>query len=364
MIKMAETKLHKEEIEAAVAVLQSGALRQGKICIEFEEKFADKVGANFALTCSSGTAALHLAYLACLQSGDEVLVPAFTFIATASMVTMTGAIPVFCDVTLEEWIIDLEDAEGKITERTKVIAPVHLFGNCCQVDAIKELAAKYGLKIIWDAAQAHGTTYSETDVGGLDDLVCYSFYPSKNMFTGEGGMVATNNNDLAEKIKFMRTHGQTDKYYHTMLGLNYRMTDVEAAIGLKQLERLEAMLAVRRRNGAIYAEILSEIEGIVPQRITVGGKHSYHQFCILVEKDKFGMDRDQLAERLNENGIATGIHYPRGLNRQPIFEQLYGQLELPITDTISKKILAIPVHHGLTESQCRMVAQCIRELKG
>jgi perosamine synthetase len=362
MIKMAETKLHKEEIDAAVTVLKSGALRQGKVCAEFEERFADKVGAKFALTCSSGTAALHLAYLACLHPGDEVLVPGFTFIATASMVTMTGAVPVFCDITPDEWVIDIEDAEGKITERTKAIAPVHLFGNCCEVEAIKELAAKYELLIIWDAAQAHGTTYRGADVGGLDDLVCYSFYPSKNMFTGEGGMVTTNNPDLAERIKHMRTHGQTDKYYHTMLGLNYRMTDVEAAIGLKQLDRVDEMLAVRRRNGAMLSELLSKVEGVMPQRITVGCQHSYHQFCLLVDQDTFGMDRDQLAERLEEQGIATGVHYPRGLNRQPVFEKLYGSHSLPVIDDICRRILAIPVHHGLSEYQCREVAKRIEEL--
>jgi perosamine synthetase len=363
MIKMAETKLRKEEIEAAVAVLQSGALRQGEVCAEFEKRFADKVGAKFALTCSSGTAALHLAYLACLKPGDEVLVPAFTFIATASMVSMTGAIPVFCDVTPQEWVIDVQEAEGKITERTKAIAPVHLFGNSCQVGVIGKLAAKYGLTLIWDAAQAHGTTYRGADIGGLNDLVCYSFYPSKNMFTGEGGMVTTNNPELAEKIKFMRTHGQTDKYYHTMLGLNYRMTDVEAAIGLKQLERLDKMLAVRRRNGEVYGEILSKVDGISAQQVTVGCQHSYHQFCILVDRERFGMDRDQLAEELKMRDIATGVHYPRGLNRQPIFEKLYGQIDLPVTDTICRKILALPVHHGLSETQCRTVGHSIKELQ-
>jgi perosamine synthetase len=363
MIKMAKTKLRKEEIDAAVAVLQSGALRQGEICAEFEEKFADKVGAKFALTCSSGTAALHLAYLACLEPGDEVLVPAFTFIATASMVSMTGAIPVFCDVTPQEWVIDVSNAEGKITKKTEAIAPVHLFGNGCSVDKIKELAGEHKLTIIWDAAQAHGTTYRGADIGGLNDVVCYSFYPSKNMFIGEGGMVTTNDLDVAEKIKFMRTHGQTDKYYHTMLGLNYRMTDVEAAIGLKQLERLDKMLAVRRRNGEIYGEILSKVDGISAQKVTVGCQHSYHQFCILVDQERFGMDRNQLAEELKKKDIATGVHYPRGLNRQPVFENLYGQLDLPVTDTISKQILAIPVHHGLNVDQCRRVANCIAKLK-
>ena len=356
---MAEIKLTDTEINAAVEVLKSGALRQGDICLEFENKFAEKVGAEYALTCSSGSAALHLAYMACLKPGDEVLVPSFTFIATASMASIAGMRPVFCDVDPETWLIDLQDAKNRISEKTKAIAPVNLFGNACDEDEIK----KFELHVIWDAAQSHGTTIKDKDVGSFDDVVCYSFYPSKNMFTGEGGMVTTHNHDLAEKIKYLRSHGQTGKYYHTMLGLNYRMTDVEAAIGLKQLNRLDDMLEIRRKNGSILNAGLTEVEGITPQVITEGCSPSYHQFGILVDEDKFGMNRDELAAKLNEHKIASGIHYPRGLNRQPVFEDLYGKLNLPVTDQICDKILAIPVHHGLKENQCQRIVECIRSLK-
>jgi perosamine synthetase len=361
IIKMTEIKLTEEEISAALAVLESGDLRQGQICANFEKRFAEKVGAKQALTCSSGTAALHLAYLVCLQPGDEVLVPAFTFIATASMVTMSGAKPVFCDVDKKAWVIDLEDAERKITDKTKAIAPVHLFGNACPVDAVNELASKYNLYVVWDAAQAHGTIYKGKDIGGLNDFVCYSFYPTKNMFTGEGGMVTTNSLDFAEKIKFMRTHGQTDKYIHTMLGLNYRMTDVEAAIGLKQLDRLDEMLAIRRKNGDLLATELNQIEGLTPQQLTEDCEHSYHQFCVLVDAKAFGMDRDELAARLKDKAVATGVHYPRGLHQQPVFEELYGPERLPGTELLCEQILALPVHHGLTEEQCRRIAGCIKD---
>ena len=204
MVQMAEIKLTNQEIDAAVEVLQSGALRQGKVCAEFEKQFANKVGAKYALTCSSGTAALHLAYMSCLKPGDEVIVPAFTFIATASMVTMVGATPIFCDVDPNTWVIDLKDAEQRITKKTKAIAPVHIFGNSCPVDDIKIFAKKHNIYIIWDAAQAHGTIYKGEDIGKLDNFVCYSFYPSKNMFTGEGGMVTTNNSNFEEKIRFSR----------------------------------------------------------------------------------------------------------------------------------------------------------------
>ncbi|MBU4184776.1 MAG: DegT/DnrJ/EryC1/StrS family aminotransferase [Proteobacteria bacterium] len=230
MIGMAEIKLTDTEINAAVRVLQSGALRQGKECEGFEEEFAEKVGAKYAVTCSNGSAALHLAYMAVVKPGDEILVPSFTFIATGSMVTMAGGTPIFCDVDRETFLIDLADAESKITPRTRVIAPVHLFGNPCDSSDIIAFAERHGLKIVWDAAQAHGAKFASKDVGALDDFVCYSFYPSKNMFVGEGGMICTNDGDLAHKMRFMRSHGQTGKYYHSMMGLNYRMTDVEALL--------------------------------------------------------------------------------------------------------------------------------------
>lgn len=223
-IGMAEIRLTDNEIEAAVKVLKSGALRQGKECKAFEQAFAEKVGAGYAVTNANGSAALHLAYMTFLAPGDEVLVPSFTFIATASMVTAAGGKPVFCDVDRETFLIDLADAARKLTEKTKAIAPVHLFGNPCDIDAVQAFAKQHDLTIVWDAAQAHGAQYKNQDIGSVGDFVCYSFYPSKNMFVGEGGMVCTNNADYAEKLRFLRTHGQTGKYYHTLLGLNYRMT--------------------------------------------------------------------------------------------------------------------------------------------
>jgi perosamine synthetase len=362
MISIANTLLQDKEIEAAVQVMRSGALRQGKICEEFEKEFSAHVGSKHAVTCSSGTAALHLAYMACLEEGDEVLVPSLTFIATGSMVTMARGKPIFCDIDPETLVIDLEDAERKIHDGTRAIAPVHIFGNACNIDKIRDFAQKYNLYIIWDAAQAHGAKYNGQDIGGLDDFVCYSFYPSKNMFTGEGGMVTLNNDSWKEKIRFLRTHGQTGKYYHTMLGLNYRMTDVEAAIGLEQLKRLDDMVARRRSNAACLTEGLSKIPGLTPQKITSNSEHAYHQYCALVDKEQFGMDRDELATALKKRGIATGVHYPRGLHQQPIFEELYHQTELPICERICNEILALPVHHGLGASQMEYILDTLKEI--
>lgn len=361
---MAEIKLTEAEINAAVRVLRSGALRQGKECDAFESEFAEKVGAKFAVTSANGSAALHLPYMAFLEPGDEVLVPSFTFIATASMVSMSGGKPVFCDVDPESFLIDLQDAENKVTPKTRAISPVHLYGNPCDKDAISAFAKKHNLKIIWDAAQAHGAAINGMDVGSWDDMVCYSFYPSKNMFVGEGGMTCTNDEELAHKMRFLRTHGQTGKYYHTMMGLNYRMTDVEAAIGREQLKRLDDMLAVRRRNAEILNAGMTEIEGIRPQVKTANGDHAWHQYCVVVEKERYGCDRDTLAEKLKTKGIATGVHYPRGLHQQPVFEDLYGKFSLPNTEYLSENILALPIHHGLREQDVQAVVKAIREVQG
>ena len=359
-IPIAEIKLTKEEVAVAVNVLESGALRQGKECNAFEQEFAAKVGAKFAVTSANGSAALHLAYMAFLKPGDEVLVPSFTFIATASMVTMSGGRPIFCDIDPRTFLLDLEDASRKITPRTKAIAPVHLFGNACDVEAVTPLAQKHDLRLVWDAAQAHGARFKGRDIGSFGDFVCYSFYPSKNMFVGEGGMTCTDNEEFDRLLRFMRTHGQTGKYLHTMLGLNYRMTDVEAAIGREQLKRLDKMLAIRRRNAAMLNQGLAGLPGLRPQEITPDSEHAWHQYCVVVDPEQFGCDRDTLTQRLKEKGVATGVHYPRGLHQQPIFLEMYGPSSLPQTEYLAEHILALPVHHGLDEDQINYVVEAVR----
>jgi len=361
MIGISEIVLSEPEIDAAVAVLKSGALRQGKECQAFEEEFAAATGAGFAVTCSNGTAALHMSYWDSVGPGDEVLVPAFTFIATGSMVTAVGAKPVFCDVDPDTFLLDLKDARARITERTRAIAPVHLFGNPCDSNAVTAFAQEFDLVIVADAAQAHGATYNGIDVGAFGDYAAYSFYPSKNMFVGEGGMVTVADADKAERLRNLRSHGQTGKYYHTSLGLNYRMTDVEAAIGRVQLTRLDEMVSVRRRNAELLHESLSEIPGLQCQTVTPGGNSSWHQFCVVIEPEEFGMTRDQLGRALHEAGVATGVHYPRGLHQQPVFEELYGTQTLPVTEYLAERILAIPVHHGLITGQVEDIVAAVLE---
>ncbi|UCC39969.1 MAG: DegT/DnrJ/EryC1/StrS family aminotransferase [Candidatus Heimdallarchaeota archaeon] len=360
-IAITKVNLTENEIQAAVEILKSGNLRQGKKTEEFEYSFAEKIGAKYAVAVSSGTAALHIAYLSVLEIGDEVLLPSFTFIATASMVHYSNCNPIFCDADRETFTIDIEDAKKRITEKTKAIAPVHLFGNACDVEKIEELANNHNLRIIWDAAQAHGTRYRGKDVGCLNDLVCYSFYPSKNMITGEGGMVTTNNPKLNEKLRLLRSHGQAKKYFHTDFGFNYRMTDVEASIGLEQLKRLDPMTEIRRRNTEILNQGINTVDGIIAQKTTIGADHSYHQYCVLVDPDEYGCDRDQLALYLKNENILTGVHYPRGLHEQPVFQERLGKMELPVTEYLTRHILALPIHHNLYPSDMERIVDAIKE---
>jgi len=240
---------------------------------------------------------------------------------------------------------------------------VHLFGNPLDMAAVSDFAARHNLVVVWDAAQAHGAAWKQRDVGSFDDFVAYSFYPSKNMFVGEGGMVCTNNAEYYKKMRSMRSHGETGKYYHTALGFNYRMTDVEGAIGCKQLGRLDEMLVKRRLNAEILTAGLADVAGLRPQKVVPGGVHAWHQYCLLVEPGEFGSSRDSLSERLQEKGIASGVHYPRGLHQQPVFEKLYGPLKLPVTEKIAETILAIPVHHGLTPDDAKSIVEAIKECR-
>jgi perosamine synthetase len=359
-INMADTRLTQAEIDAAVEVLKSGSLRQGPFVAAFEKRFAKFTGAKYAVASSSGTSALHLAYLTFIQPGDEVLVPAFTFIATASAVVLAGGKPIFCDIDPETFNLDVDDAARKITARTRAIAPVHLFGNACAMDRINALAAKHHLKIVWDAAQAHGTQFHGQDIGAFANFVAYSFYPTKNLFVGEGGMTLTDDEAAAEKMKLFRSHGQGQKYLHTLIGYNYRMTDVEGAIGLKQIDRLPEMLATRRRNAAQLLQELSQIDGLTVQRTEDNSVHSYHQFCFLVDGARLGIDRDGLREQLQQRGVMSGIHYPKGLHQQPVFEGLFGKISLPVTEETCRRIVAIPVHHGLSEEEVEYVISAIK----
>ena len=360
-ISMGGPSITDEDIERVSQVLRSGRLREGPLCREFEEEFAAKVGAKHAVSVSSGTAALHLAYLALLEPGDEVLVPSFTFIATASMVRFAGAMPMFCDVDDNTFTLDPQGAAQRITPRTRAIAPVHLFGNSCDVEAIRSLSDRHRLRVIWDAAQAHRTLYNGADVGSFSDVVCYSFYPSKNMTTGEGGMIVTSDSDVYEKCRRLRSHGQTQKYLHATLGLNYRMTEIQAALGLSQLKRLDEFVRCRRENAAFLTSHLNEVEGVMTPYTAPGVEHSYNQYSILLRGDSMPAPRDGFCERLRQRGIETAVHYPRPLHWQPAFTE-YRKASLPVSEDTAQRIVSLPVHPGLERGDLERITDGVRSV--
>jgi len=360
-VKIAEVRLGEEEVEAVTQVVLSGALREGKKCAELEARFAATVGAEKTTTLSSGTAALHAAYSYFLEPGDEVIVPAMTFFATASMVCWAKAVPVFCDVDPETFCLDVGDARKRITKKTKAIAPVHLFGNAADVDGILDLAHEFGLKIIWDAAQAHLTSYKGRDVGSFPGAVCYSLYATKNMTTGEGGLIASDDSELIRYVETMKRQGQEGKYRHTMLGTNYRMTDMQAAIGLVQLEKLGQFSCRRQHNAGFYNETLVDIPGIQIPKIPFGIDHTFHQYTILIEPTRLNCSRDEFADALRAKNVQVGVNYPVPLYRQPVFERIIDIYEpLPVSENMANTCLSLPVQPFLTDDDLQYVVNAIK----
>jgi len=357
LIPIAKVIFSEDEIEEVVKVLRSGNVRQGKKVEEFERLFAEKVGAEYAVAVSSGTAALHVAYLSVLKPGDEVIVPAFTFIATASTVVFAGGKPVFADID-ETLTIDVNDVLEKITPRTKAIAPVHLFGNAADMKALMEIAEDHGLYLINDCAQAHGTKIDGKDVGSFDHLNCYSFYPTKNMSTGEGGMITTNDRELYERCKLIRSHGQAEKYNHVMLGLNYRMMEIQAVIGIKQLEKLDGRIKKRRKNAEYYNREFSKLDGIELPKVRKEVYHTYNQYSILLESSKM---RDKLIDEFKKEKIGYAIHYPKPLTEQPALRE-FVRGECPRAKDVSQRIISLPVHPYLSENDLRRVIEVVERI--
>lgn len=348
--------------QAVLEVLDSGMLAQGRYCAEFAEAFREKVGARWALTVSNGTSALHAAYTALFGPGDEVIVPAITFFATASMVCWTGAKPVFADIDPRTYTLDPDDVARKITPLTKAIVGVHLFGNACPIGPLQDLAEAHGLKLIWDAAQAHLTTYDDLDVGSFGDAVTYSFYATKNMTTGEGGMVTSPHEEVIKHIEVMRKQGQVAKYVYGMMGTNYRMTDMEAALGLSQLARLSETTARRREIAAQYDQALGGLDGFQTPVVTERAVHSYHLYTATLEPDLFDCDRDEFADRLRAENIGIGINYPQPLHTQKPFDGVADRVDLPVAEAYCRRCLSLPVYPSLTDPRVAEVIEAVKKV--
>ena len=354
-IPIAHPSLGNEENTAVLAVLASGMIAQGPETAAFEEEFAAYCGVPHAVATNNGTAALHAALLAAgVGPGDEVVVPAFTFFATASSVSMCGARPVFADVDPATATIDPADILAKVTEKTKAVIAVHLYGQPCDVGAVREVCDDADLIFIEDAAQAHGATYQGKKTGSLGDLACFSFYATKNMATGEGGMVTTASDEYDERLRRVINHGQSEKYLHTELGYNYRMTDINAAIGRVQLAKLDGFNRRRQENAAYYNAHITA-PGLVLPSIAPGRTHVWHQYSLRVT-GAFPLSRDELMACLRERGIGCAVHYPVALSRQPYYA---GAASCPVAEALAASVLSIPVHPGVTDEARAYVADTI-----
>ena len=356
-VPIAKPIIGDKEIENVVEVLKSGMIAQGPKVEEFEQKFAEWVGADYGIAVNSGTAALHTALLACdIGEGDEVITTPFTFIASGNSIVYTGARPVFADIDLKTYTLNPEKIEGLITENTKAIMPVQLYGQSANMDRINEIAELYGLIVIEDAAQAHGATCNGKKVGSIGDMSCFSFYPTKNMTTSEGGIITTDDEDLAEAARIFRAHGASIRYHHGEIGYNFRMTDIAAAIGLAQLEKIDEFNDKRIANAEYLNQGLKDVDGVVTPYCAYGSKHVYHQYTILVEKG----DRDDWVDIINDCGVGTGIHYPIPLYNQPIYRSLGLDGDCPNAEFAADNVISLPVHPSLTKEDLDLVIEAVK----
>lgn len=357
-VSIAKPIIGEEEIENVVEVLKSGMIAQGPKVAEFEEKFAEWVGTKYAIATNSGTAALHVALLAAgIGPGDEVITTPFTFIASGNAIVYTGATPIFADIDLETYTLDYDTIEDLITDKTKAILPVQLYGQSADMDKIREIAKKHDLLIIEDAAQAHGAMYNDETVGSMGDMACFSFYPTKNMTTSEGGMITTDDDELAEKAKLFRAHGSNIKYKHDEIGYNFRSSDIEAAIGLAQLDKIDGFNDQRIANAAYLNEGLKDVDGVITPVSPENRKHVYHQYTIRVTKG----NRDDWVEILTEKGIGTGIHYPIPLYNQPIYKKLGFGGSSPNAEIAADSVISLPVHPSLSKDDLDLVIEAVKE---
>jgi perosamine synthetase len=367
IITIAKPSFDEKEFENIKAVLNSGMLAQGKFVEDFENAFAQYIGVNYAVATNSGTSALHTALAALgIQPDDEVITTDFSFVASASCILMQGAIPVFCDIDPKTYNISPKLIENKISDRTTTILPVHLYGQPCDMDQIMKIAEEYNLFVLEDACQAHGAVYKGKKVGAIGDVGVFSFYPTKNMTTSEGGMITTNDAGIAERVKVFRNQGQSKQYLHESLGYNYRMTNIAAAIGLPQLERLEAGNKKRKENAAFLTKELMKIKGIIPPYVAVQMNHVFHQYTIRIEKE-YPVSRSKLTEILKEKGIGFGIHYPRPIHKQPMFEHLGytdASVNCPVSSEMSEKVLSLPVHPGVSQKDLEYITNTIKNAGG
>jgi perosamine synthetase len=362
-IPIAKPVLGREEVEAVREVFESGVLVQGERTRLFEKEFAEYIDVGHAVAVANGTLALDTVLKALkIGPGDEVVTSAFSFVASSNCVLFQGAKPVFADIDPRTFNVDPSDVAQKITAKTKAIIPVHLYGQPAEMDALKEIAEDHRIALVEDAAQAHGAEYKGQKAGGIGDAGCFSFYATKNMTTGEGGMITTNNSELAKKAYLLRNHGDTGKYHHVILGYNYRISEASAAIGLVQLKKLDKSNEKRRENADLLTQKIKKISGLTPPYVKDNVKHVFYQYVVRVEEE-YPMIRDELAEHLRKKGIGIAVHYPTPIYAQPLYKDLgYGRTVCPIAEDASRRVLSLPVHPSVTKNDIIYILNVLKEI--
>jgi len=363
MIPIMGPLIDHQEIDRVMDCLNTGWISsQGKYIAAFEKAFAEFCQTRFGVATSNGTTALHLSLVTLgIGPGDEVIVPALTFIATANVVVHAGAIPVFADVSEETWTLDPEQVESRITERTKAVIPVHLYGHPADMNPLLELAVRNAFWVVEDAAEAHGAEYNGKKVGGLGHLGCFSFYGNKIISTGEGGMIVTNDPDWADRARILRDHGMSKerKYWHPLVGFNYRLTNVQAAIGLGQMTKLEVILEKKRQIAQYYHEKFAEVTGVVLPPEASWAKNVYWLYSVLL-KPEVNKNRDELIHFLARAGVETRpLFYP--IHTMPPY---LGNGSFPVAEKISARGISLPSGSGLTWGQIDTVVALVQEFIG
>jgi dTDP-4-amino-4,6-dideoxygalactose transaminase len=361
MSKIPLSRVHQSEVidRRILEVVKGGNFILGPECKAFEQELASYFGVKHVVLSSSWTAAVHLLHIAQgLKPGDEILVPSLTAFPSIEPMIHVEAKPVFCDID-DSYTIDPEDAARKVTKRTVGVLPVHLYGRPANLDAIRKLAKDRGLWVIEDCAQAHGAKWRGKRVGSFTEHAAFSFYPSKNLTVyGDGGAIATSDDEIARKVTMLRNHGRKDKYLHEKVGFNLRFNEIQAAIGREQLKVLDELNANRRRAAEWYRRELAGVKNLTLPPEDREGESVYHMFVIRLANNDV---RESLARHLKEAGIETGVHYPVANHLQPAITELYGTLpQLPRTEDYTRRILSLPMYPSLREEEVRTVAEAIR----
>ncbi|QLG48555.1 DegT/DnrJ/EryC1/StrS family aminotransferase [Natrinema halophilum] len=361
-VSIADPDLSADAVDRVVSTLEDGRLADGPEVRAFEDEFAAYCGTNEAVATANGTTALHAALEAMgLEDGDAVITSPFSFVASANAIRVAGGAPVFADIDPDTYTLDPTAVEQVLAERDDIVGilPVHLYGLPADMPALCEIADEHDLFVVEDACQAHGATVGGQRVGGFGDAACFSFYPTKNMTTGEGGIVTTDRDDVAERAASYVNHGRTVSgtggYDHVDLGHNFRMTSIEAAIGRAQLERLPELNRTRRENAAVYDDRLADLPIDTPSEPT-GYRHVYHQYTVRTE------DRDALEATLSERDVGTGVYYRTAIHRQPAYETVSSAAaKFPRAERAADEVLSLPVHPGLSERDRRIVVEAVRD---